>query len=152
MTSDDDPGTHVELVDVRLAREQRLAVPELRSEAPEGPDIDGGAVPGVANEQLGGAVPGGVAVDGWQWLGGRGWVAVAETGGSVVAVDEWQWQRQVAVDGWQSGGRQVAVAVAEWQWMSGRDRWQWMSGGQVAVDGWQSGGRQVAVAETGGSG
>jgi hypothetical protein len=85
-------------------------------------------------------------------LGGRGWVAVAETGGSVVAVDEWQWQRQVAVDGWQSGGRQVAVAVAEWQWMSGRDRWQWMSGGQVAVDGWQSGGRQVAVAETGGSG
>jgi hypothetical protein len=55
----------------------------------------------------------------------------------------WQWQsgRQVAVDGWQSGGRQVAVAglVAVVAVAGAAEWWQWQSGNR--------GGRQVVVAE-----
>lgn len=47
----------VDLVNVGLAREERIATHDLGEEAADGPDVDGPAVAGVTDQQLRGAVP-----------------------------------------------------------------------------------------------
>ena len=47
----------VDLVNLRLALEQRIFAQQLTHDAPEAPHVDSGAVKPLAEEQLGGAVP-----------------------------------------------------------------------------------------------
>lgn len=53
----DHADDELELVDVVLARKQRLARQELREDAPHGPHVDGGRVLLLGEQQLGGPVP-----------------------------------------------------------------------------------------------
>jgi hypothetical protein len=53
----DHADDELELVDVVLARKQRLARQELRKDAPHGPHVDGGRVLLLGEQQLGGPVP-----------------------------------------------------------------------------------------------
>lgn len=47
----------VDLVNVGLAREERIATHDLGEETADGPDVDGPAVAGVTHQQLRGAIP-----------------------------------------------------------------------------------------------
>ena len=50
-------GNKVELVDIRLSREERLSSEHLRKETSDCPDVDGTSVACVTNQQLRGTVP-----------------------------------------------------------------------------------------------